>query len=111
MVGSDLLGKTTVAKQLKADLGIILLDAALVIDFAIKYAIAGKTSQAQIAIYWRQHFFLRKWLHALVEQPLEEEHAIVGTSQQVSTVMESSIIFSVKNLKTDKLPRNINSLS
>lgn len=48
MGGSDLVGKTTVAKQLKADLGIILVDAALVIDFAIKYAIAGKTSQAQI---------------------------------------------------------------
>jgi len=37
----QLAGKTFVGKQLEADLGLVRIDANLVIQFAIEYAIAG----------------------------------------------------------------------
>jgi hypothetical protein len=48
-VGVDLLlGKTTVAKQLEAHLGIVRVDPEMVVELAIAYAIAGKKSLLQI---------------------------------------------------------------
>lgn len=40
-VGSGWLGKTTVAKKLEEDFGIVRVDPNLVISFAIKYAMHG----------------------------------------------------------------------
>ncbi len=43
-----LLGKTTVAKQLEAHLGIVRVDPEMVVELAIAYAIVGKKSLLQI---------------------------------------------------------------
>ncbi len=48
-VGVDsLLGKTTVAKQLEAYLGLVRVDPEMVVELAIAYAIDGKKSFLQI---------------------------------------------------------------
>jgi hypothetical protein len=50
-VGSGWVGKTTVAKQLAEDFGVVCVDPNLVISFAIKYAMHGM-SKLYISLYY-----------------------------------------------------------